>query len=400
MGRKMVRALVKKDILVWARKSAGYELEELAASSRFKNIAKWESGELQPTIGQLRDLGKKYKRPLAVFYLQEVPDDFQVIRDFRRLPGEGLPRLSPRLRLQIRAAQERREVALDLLSEMGEVPPKLALAAKLDDDPEEVAARIRGLLKITESLQAGWKVSREAFNAWRRHIENVGVLVFQMDGIDTSEASGFALAEQVLPAIAINRKDAISRRVFTLLHEFVHLLLRESGVSEFELNLERPPEEQRIEVFCNAVAAATIFPRVMFLREPTIQKHPASQSAWSDAEIGELADTFGASRTAVVRRLLTFNLTTNDFYVEKEQQYREEYFLWLKNRKADYKEKEFRGRNMPNEAISLLGRNFVRMVLTPYHNDRITLRDASAHLNLKTRHIPKLEKALMAELAL
>ncbi len=399
MAKKVVRALVRKEVLVWARKSAGFELDEVAASPRFKNVAKWESGELQPTIGQLRDLGKKYKRPLAVFYLQEVPEDFQVIRDFRRLPGEGLPRLSPKLRLQIRAAQERREVALDLLSEMAEEPPEFPLAATLDDDPEEVGAGVRNFLKITESLQSGWRGPREAFNAWRRHVENAGVLVFQIDGIDTSEASGFALAERTLPAIAINRKDALSRRIFTLLHEFAHLLLQESGVSEFEVNVKRPPEEQRIEVFCNAVAAATIFPRKMFLREQSVQDHPAGEVAWSDAEIEDLAGTFSASRTAVVRRLLTFGLTTNAFYVEKENQYREEYLAWLKRRSADYKEKEFRGRYMPNEALSLLGRNFVRMVMTPYYSDRITLRDVSAHLNLKTRHIPKLEKALMAELA-
>ena len=54
---------------------------------------------------------------------------------------------------------------------------------------------------------------------------------------------------------------------------------------------------------------------------------------------------------------------------------------------------------MPNEAFSLLGRNFVRTVLAPYHSDRITLRDVSEYLNLKTKHIPKVAEILLSEAA-
>ena len=52
---------------------------------------------------------------------------------------------------------------------------------------------------------------------------------------------------------------------------------------------------------------------------------------------------------------------------------------------------------MPNEAFSLLGRNFIRTVLSPYHSDRITLRDVSEYLNLKTKHIPKVAQILLRE---
>ena len=54
---------------------------------------------------------------------------------------------------------------------------------------------------------------------------------------------------------------------------------------------------------------------------------------------------------------------------------------------------------MPNEAFSLLGRNFIRTVLAPYHGDRITLRDVSEYLNLKTKHIPKVAEILLSEVA-
>lgn len=398
MARKTVRALVKPEILTWARESAGFDLSEVEAASGLSKVREWESGETRPTINQLRTLARKYKRPLAVFYLQERPTDFQVISDFRRLPGEGLRRISPHLHLQIRAAQERREIALELLAEVGDDVPALNISATLNDDPEAVGAKVRAFLRVSEAAQRGWRDNREAFNAWRAHIEAAGVLVFQMDKVETGEASGFALAEKQLPVIAVNRADVPSRRAFSLLHEFAHLLLTESAVSEFYIDVTRPPEEQRIEVWCNAVAAATLFPRAMFLGEDVVKAHRSGARVWSEEEIGRLADVFSMSKVSIVRRLLTLGLTDARFYRQKEREYAEAYADYLKTKKAQDKDKDFGGRNMPVEALSLLGRNYVRMVLAPYHSDRITLRDVSAYLNLKTRHIPKVEQVLLSEM--
>lgn len=398
MARKTVRALVKPEILTWARESAGFDLSEVEAASGLSKVRGWESGEARPTINQLRTLARKYKRPLAVFYLQERPTDFQVISDFRRLPGEGLRRISPNLHLQIRAAQERREIALELLAEVGDDVPALNISATLKDDPEAVGAKVRAFLRVTEAAQRGWRDNREAFNAWRAHIETAGVLVFQMDKVDTGEASGFALAEKQLPAIAVNRADVPSRRTFSLLHEFAHLLLTESGVSEFYIDVTRSPEEQRIEVWCNAVAAATLFPRAMFLGEDVVKAHRSGARIWSEEEISRLADVFSMSKVSIVRRLLTLGLTDARFYKQKEREYSDAYADYLKTKKAQDRDKDFSGRNMPVEALSLFGRNYVRMVLAPYHSDRITLRDVSAYLNLKTRHIPKVEQVLLSEM--
>ena len=397
MARKTVRALVKPEILVWARESAGFDLNEVASSSGLSKVWEWESGETQPTINQLRALAKKYRRPLAVFYLQERPTDFQVISDFRRLPGEGMLRMSPKLFLQVRTAQERREVALDLLSEVGEHAPELNIVATLDDDPEEVGARVRAYLRITDAEQRVWRNTRVAFNAWRAAIENVGTLVFQMGDVDTKEASGFALSERTLPVIAVNRRDVFSRRIFSLLHEFAHLLLATSGVSEFYIDVERPPESQRVEVWCNAVAAATLIPYTMFTQDSVIQSHESGVPLWHEEEIRALSKTFSMSKVAIARRLLTLRLTKRGFYTKKERQYAEEYVDYLKRKKEQDAEKEFGGRNMPNEALSLLGRNYIRLILAPYHSDRITLRDVSAYLNLKTRHIPNVERVLLSE---
>lgn len=395
MAGKTIRARVKPEILVWARESAGFSLEQVEASSGLSKIREWESGEVSPTMNQLRTLAKKYKRPLAVFYLQEKPEGFQVLKDFRRLPGTEMRQMSPKLTLAVRQAQENREVALEYLAEVGIEPPKLTLSASIEDDPETVGARARAFLKITEATQGAWRTKEDAFKGWRQAIEGSGVLVFQLDKIDPDEASGFAIAEEKLSAIAVNRADVPARRSFTLLHEFAHLLLRESGVSDFYLDLKRPPEDQRIEVWCNAVAAATLMPKAMFLGHETVRAHRGGNT-WAESEIDDLAKHYSLSRISVVRRLLTLGLTSQAFYKKKERQYAEDYAAERARKSASYEGKDFGGRQMHNEALSLLGRSFVRMVLQPYHENRITLNEVSAALGIKTRHIPNIERALLS----
>jgi len=399
MAKKAVRALVKPDILAWARESAGYTLEEVAASSGLSKVREWEAGELRPTINQLRALARKYRRPLAVFYLHERPDDFKPISDFRRPPGIGMIRMSPRLRLEIRDAQERRQIALDLLEETGEDLPPFSISATLRDDPETVGGKMRSYLRISEDRQMSWSDHRKAFNGWRELIEEAGVLVFQMEKIDTSEASGFALSDSKLPAIAVNRADTPARRTFSLLHELAHLLLAQSGVSGFDIDLTRPPENQKVEVWCNAVAAAALLPRRMLLAADVVRSHDGGNPVWEDRDIAALASAFGVSRVLIVRRLLTLSLTNEPFYRNKESEYAAGYAALLEDRRTSLRDNEFGGRNMPQEAFSLLGRNFIRLILMSYHNDQITLSDVSSYLNLKTKHVPHVEKTLLRRLA-
>lgn len=75
----LVRALVKPELLVWARESARLTVERASKKAQVtaEQLGSWERGESQPTITQLRKLGRAYKRPLAVFYLPKPPKHFQ-----------------------------------------------------------------------------------------------------------------------------------------------------------------------------------------------------------------------------------------------------------------------------------------------------------------------------------
>lgn len=399
--RGSVRAKVKKDLLQWARETAGYSLAEAAGRLQVteERLASWESGDAKPTVSQLQRMADAYKRPLSVFYLQEVPTLFQAMRDFRRLPGTGLRRLSPELTLEIRQAHQRRELALELRDNDDTRP--FELQATLREDAEKVGARIRQTLQITDADRAAWRADRggyTALNVMRARIEALDVLVFQSDRIGADEVSGFAIAERLLPVIVVARKDTPpTRRTFSLIHEFAHLMLHMSGVSDLHVDAVRPPEDQRVEVFCNSVAAAVLMPRSDLLAERAVADYEGPPDGWSDQVIEELARCYSVSREALLRRLLTFELTTQAFYRAKRAEYQKEF---LRQRERERERSRSSGetfaRNPPRDALTNFGRPFVRLVLESYYQDRMTLSDVSGYLGVRTRHIPTLERNIRA----
>lgn len=392
---KRIKALINPELLVWARKSANVSLANgaKAAGVTAAVLEKWEVGEDAPTIAKLRALADKYKRPLSVFYLPEPPRDFQPIADYRRLPGEVAGVLSPRLTFEIRVAQERRELALSLFEDVSEALGRFPIRVDVNTDPEKLGATLRQLLAVTLDDQASWKDPRVAYNAWRERAELAGVLVFQtptVAKIPVKEMRGLAIYNDVLPIILVNAKDAPAGRSFTLMHELAHIALGDSAISDFSQSTADEPREpvaQRIEVFCNRVAAAALMPRDEFLAHPTVNDNPR-QVTWSDAQLDALAETFGVSTEAVLRRLLTLGRTTQAFYTAKRREILEAQKQFEKN-----KPKSKGGPPPHRAALGHLGAGFARLVLQNYYQQRITLNDAANYLGLKLPQISKLEAA-------
>lgn len=392
---KRVKASINPDVLEWARTSASYSrpaaAEKLGVDEEI--LAAWEAGDDQPSISQLRRLATLYKRPLAVLYLPEPPLTFQSMHDFRRLPESGSRIYSPELAYEIRLAQQRRELALDLAEEEGgEDFPAFTLNTALDAPVEDVGRQIREALAVTFDIQSKWRDTNAAFIAWRSRIEEFGVLVFQTTRVESAEASGFAYWAPKLPLIAVNRKDAMGRRLFSLLHELAHLMIHQSGVSDLD-DGRRQASDQRVEVFCNKVAAAALMPKLQFLSQPTIGNAPSGRRDWSDDEIQTLAKTFSVSREAVVRRLLTLERTTDAFYRQKRAQYLREYAA-IQARKRQQETKKPIPRNMPLETISSVGRPLIRLLLSQYHSRRLSLSEVSGFLGVKARHLSRIEDRL------
>jgi Zn-dependent peptidase ImmA (M78 family) len=310
------------------------------------------------------------------------------MHDFRRLPGKVAGTLSPELRLEIRKAAGRREVALELREDLNLPPRAFSLTAELEEDPEVVGTRIRQALEVTAATQFAWRYGYESFNRWRTRVERLDVLVCQMTQVPPGESRGFSMSEQLLPVLCLNIKDPPQARCFSIMHELTHVMLRSGGLCDFDDHTARPPEDLAAERFSNRVAAATLMPAEAVVAESVVRSHSRG-SAWTDDDIGTEAARFGVSREAFVRRLLTLGLVTEEFYGRKRRQYEAE--------RDRLQESRTEGFAPPDRiALSAAGPSFARIVLESFYQERITASDVADFLDVRLKHLHKIEAALQA----
>src|SRR2546425_2639980 len=300
MQRNTIEVNVKPSVLRWLRESAGLAVEDIARRLGTSETAvkAWESGDRRPTLRTLEELSVFLKRPLAAFLLPQRPSEPPLPTDFRCLPGKKKLPMGRATRLAIREARRMQGVAGDLTAQLG--PPLRARIRKitLQTDPEAIAEAERKRLGIDLDEQVRWASAHGAFSRWRRAVEQLGVLVFQLP-MPVEEARGFSLTDGSLPAIVVNSSDAITARIFTLFHEYAHLLLDTAGVC---LPHEGAEDQGQIEKFCNHFSGALLVPKAALLTDERTTQITRVPSV-ADADLEELAWRFKVSKQVVWRRL-------------------------------------------------------------------------------------------------
>lgn len=378
------------ELLVWARETTGYPLEAAAIKLAIKpeKLSEIEAGQVAPSFALLKKAADIYKRPLAIFFLAQAPERQLEVHDFRLQPGVMLRPYAPRLNNEIRQARLRRDDALELAQTLEEPAPTFTHRATISEAPEVVAVRVRALLGITLERQRGFRRMEDALKAWKAAVEAQSVLVFETSRITSEEMRGVSLPADVLPIIVLNGGEAHAGRLFTLLHEFTHLLLRQSGVCDLAPVNDGSPDA-RIEAFCNAVAGNVLVPAYALLAELPHQR----SHAWDMDELEVLASRFSVSREVVLRRLLILERTTPAHYEAMRVRFQEENCRLSEGRKN--KKKEGAGGPPPSVmAVRNLGRPYIRLVLSAYSRERIDLASVSDYLGVKLKHLRRIESLM------
>ena len=380
-----VKALVKPSLLIWARKKSGIHIDELARrlDISVEKYQGWESGEEALTVAKLRKLAEIYKRPLAVFYLPEPPTTFDTLKDFRLLPNADFLEITPQLRVEIERIQYRREVAMELDAKLGVQRPDFPQIPHTLSRPDEFARKVRDLIGVTADRQFRWKDSAAALKGWIAALEDFGVLIFQISKVAIEEMRGLAINQWPIPVIGLNGADTPNGRIFSLIHEFIHLLVGEAGLCNMHEVSHGSTREENLEIFCNRVAGAVLIPEDLLLSEDIVRSHESSQE-WSDLEIVKLSRRFSVSREAILRRLLIVGKTSPDFYQEQRAKYLKE-----------YQQAEDKGDIIvhPDKiAKRNLGNAFLRLVFSAYYKELINVSNLSDYLGIKLPQIWRIEK--------
>ena len=382
---RSVPALVKPELLVWARKSAGLSLEKAESLTKIDSftLEEWENGRDVPSLTELRKLGEAYKRPLAVFFLAEPPLKFDAQREFRRLAGIKPGKESPELLQELRWAAFRREAAMELHRLTGEPPHRLRAVLHPDQDAEEAGEHLRELLGITWTAQTQWAGDYASLTAWRAAVEAKGVLVFQTSAVELDEMRATCIPDAPLPVILLNSNDAPYGRVFSLVHEFAHVLLHAGGHLTTRMVGTRFPEEQPLEVAANAFAGAALLPKSV--AEKIAKAYPAGARGDEEA-LRTLSQKANVSAEVILRRLVTLGLASEMVYRRKRD-------AWLALGKRD-KARTQGGPSMEVKTISKDGPGYTRLVLDAFDQRQISTNAASDYLGVKPRHFPNIRREL------
>ncbi|MCC7493927.1 MAG: ImmA/IrrE family metallo-endopeptidase [Fimbriimonadaceae bacterium] len=376
-----VLATINGDVLTWSRQMAGLEPHELAkrAAVRLDDLLAFEAGRSRPTVPQLGRLAKACLRPSAVFFLPQPPPESPRVADLRQLP-EGTPAAwSYELRRQIRYVERRQAWVRENAAE-SQPPLDWLGATTLNDDCQVVGQRLRERLGWSLDQQLRWHSPKAALPAWQAAVERLGVLVFQTGlrpelMVQVDEMRGVALADPVAPAIVINGSDAEAGRVFSLMHELAHLALGQRAVSGWQQTpLDRAAMDdrtQRLEVFCNRVAAHLLVPAHDCEEQFRRRGWPLPEELRDqhlDPLVTDLSRRYAVSRLVILRRLLDSGYLSRDLYQDRSERYREA------ARPAP--RKPARGGPAPSVvALSRHGQRFTRLVTAAYEEGQISAAD-------------------------
>lgn len=387
------KAYITPNVLKWARESARMT-EEVAASKVHVTIDKfkeWENGSNQPTIKQAQTLAKAYKRPFALFFLPDIPRDFQPLQDFRKKGSKTLGTASVFI---IREIQQKQAWIRDVNVENEE--RKLSFVGKfsLKDKPELVAKDILNTLNI---YPTNYK-TENPIKEWIDSAESKGIFISRTSFIhskltlDSEEIQGFAIADQFAPFVFVNSDDWNAPQLFTLVHELAHIWIAETGISnEVEPEIKNKDKFHPVELFCNQVAASALMPAEIVI--------DFSDITFKDSkEVFKAAKNLGISSFALLVRALNLNLISLDNYKKLKKEADINFKAFVKKeaeKKAKQKERENLGG--PNPYLLRLNKNsrlFTQIVLDAFKGGFVDPTQASFLLNTPVNKFSSLEAQL------
>ncbi|MDE2838550.1 MAG: ImmA/IrrE family metallo-endopeptidase [Chloroflexota bacterium] len=295
-------------MLRWEREQVGLTVPYVADHLKVNVslVHAWEDGDALPLLADLRLLAELYLCPVGHFFLDAPPPEPRQL-DFRGLDPDK--KLTYESHKTLRRFLRYVEVAGDWMEMLG-----LSKVARIPEfplhDPAEAAQQAVQLLGVTQEVRESWDSPDEAFAGWRQAVEQCGVFVFSMTLPFGGVRGASTWPEDGVPGILVNHWDTESAtgRVFTLLHEFAHILAHRAGlVCDFR-------GQPNVETFANRLAARAIVPFDALHSRLSDLGLRLFKEYWTESELNLIREPFHASRDVVAISLEDMKLAPDGYY--------------------------------------------------------------------------------------
>lgn len=391
-------------VLKWVMDNEGWKVGELAKETKLSasQIRMWTSAESDISIRDLRKMSAKFKRSMSVLYMAEAPK--VAIPPFYRRSGgggQGTARPSRSVLSVIRKARYVQGNAAELLCEMGRSAKPDVCRATVRQSPVSAATRSVESLGMEPPPQAagsGRARDMQRYRDVREMIESRNVFTMQESIPTEDKASGFALVDPAPAVILVNSRDVVRRRIFTLLHEYAHVVLGSDGVcasNHAPSDASKGNNSPSVERWCDKFASAALMPGDKF--GDALEKARGADDCGDEPlrVAGRLADEFCVSRAAALVRIMELldggKDNDKDKYFCCYTQLMDGAAPGKKNGAAPGKKstKYHNTGNGPSQAMLCMlrgGRMYARLVIDAEESGIITTSRALDYLGIKLDH--------------
>ena len=302
------RIEIKKEIYFWALEESQKEYEEI--KNRFPRLEDWMEGDKKPTFKQLQSFADFLKIPLGYLFLKEPPKINIMEAEFRSINNQ-LPNMSKNLKDTITAMDMKRNWMSDYRKDLGW--DKLTIIEKLNQQKNGTISHDASLAKELLGLKEDWytavKDHSMAYNFLKNKMEDKGILVMQNGVVGNNtrrkleihEFRAFMLYDDIAPIIFINNIDSLGGKIFSLVHEFIHVLIGHENLF-IEDELYSTKENER---YINRLTGEFLMPQARIKGFWDNQNEPLIQ-------INDLASLLKVSETALAIKLKELKLIRQD----------------------------------------------------------------------------------------
>ncbi len=373
---KSLAVTIEPKVMRWLRESSGWSIEE--ASKKLKITPKMmqdtESGKTHPTLRQLRILSSAYKYPLASFFLSKPKEQKPFPKDYRMLPHKK-DVFDKKTVWAIRRSRRLQGIGMELSQNISSRTELKADNISLADEPKEVAARWRKLFGLSFEKQKKLNDAYKLFSYLRDALEELNLLIFQFS-MPIEDARGFALADENPFVIVVNSKDRIEAKIFTLMHEFGHILLGETIIGA--------PDAVRatrnnVERWCDVFASSFLLPD----REAVALFRDKHTQLIETETLNTLSKKYKVSKAVLLRKM--FDLR----YISRSQ------FKNVLDRYTSKNQDGVETKVVPivtpdKKCLSEVGNKSASLVAANFDKNLITYTDALSYLSAKSGSIEKI----------
>lgn len=370
---------IKPNILITMRKNRRIPVSVLADKLKIseEEYLSYENEPREVTVEEASKIAKIYKRNWSLFLLDTPPEKPIFGQDHRTKDNKksGIGYLTY-------DALEEANYLIDFITSIAEDKTNHIPKFETTDKPREMAKKLREILKVSLEDQGKIPTTPDAIKFWIKKLGSIGINVSTHKLGEDDGVRAFSIFRDFKAIIVLNSEETDNGKLFSLMHEVGHILVRNTGVCDLH--------RDSIESFCNEFASQILIPNETF--ESLLERYKVTAE---NAEVTSqtLARSLRVSRLAVLTRMLTTKIIGTTLYDKLSAEEHKKFHLQKQVKRK--RQKESTSKPIVNPYVvrrARLGNLFLGDILQAYNQSKITPFEASNYLGFKPQTIGKFDE--------